>query len=312
MSGILNNKERIFDTILTTEGRKQISSGDFRVKFVSFSDRATFYQGDVVSGSADASKRVYLESAALPSDRITFEADDSGKLLPLEAQSSGQVNVFGGKIISGSLAAGNRNFVENSSTFSSLANELLSGSFKNFCKLRSIGSQDFFGEDNEFQLSSNNIEFFYTDEKPIRPTEVQQVNVDQVDSFFQDKKLSHIDNFKYLPPKNKPTTGDPEGSSLGSYANLGQREILTFEQLMSDLNGRDFETIFFSKTSRQNNIFGQFFEITNNNVSKLEVIDFGSFPTEAGDKHVFFVGKVFLDSQGRHTFANIFTMVFEQ
>jgi hypothetical protein len=46
-------------------------------------------------------------------------------------------------------------------------------------------------------------------------------------------------------------------------------------------------------------------------MSKLDVIDFGSFPFENGDAHAFFVGKVYLDGLGRHTFINLFTIVFE-
>ena len=44
MAGILDNKERIIDSIVTLEGRRQVIGGKLKVEFASFSDRYTFYQ----------------------------------------------------------------------------------------------------------------------------------------------------------------------------------------------------------------------------------------------------------------------------
>lgn len=309
MAGIIDNKSRILDTILTREGRRQIANGDIRIKFASFSDRYAFYQGDILSGTADASERVLFEAASTPQDRITFESDDSGKLMPLESE--GSLNVFGGKIISGSQIAGTRKFVTQSNIFISLSDGLLSGSIRNFDKLRIIGSEDFFGEDTIFRLSDTQVNFVMNDNGPIPDTEIQAISVDKVDSMFQDKRLSHIDNFKFLPPRNAPSLQNQQGSQLGEYRPLNQLGLFTFGDLMDDLEGLDFQTIEFTQTSRTNNVFAQFFEVSPNNMSKLDVIDFGSFPTEDGDVHAFFAGKVYLDSIGRHTFVNLFTIVFE-
>jgi hypothetical protein len=308
--GYLNNKQRVFDTIITREGRRQIASGDFVIRYAAFSDRSTFYQGDVVSGTDDASNRLFVEPVSLVSDRITFEADDAGRLLGLE--SSGTLSVFNGKIISGSAASGNRTFVTSSTAFSSLANDLLSGSFQNFDKLRVIGTQDFFGDEFEFRLSDSSIKFEINDEKPISESEVQSISIEKVDSFFSDKRLSHIPNFQYLPPRNSPTLQNQDGSLLGEYTRLNQNPPLTIRELRRELQSRTSIVVPFSKTSRQNNIFSQFFEVSPNNVTKLEVIDFGTFPDEDGeDVHVFFVGKVYVDDLGRNTFVNLFTVFFE-
>ena len=309
MAGILNSKNRILDTIIKREGRRQIASGDIRIRFASFSDRSTFYQGDILSGTADASERLFFEAASVPQDRITFEADDSGKLMPLESE--GGLNVFGGKIISGSQSAGTRKFVTSSNVFSSLSNDLLSGSLNNFDKLRIIGSNDFFSDETNFRISETQSVFTMTDDLPISESEIQAISVDKVDSLFQDKRLSHIDNFKFLPPRNSPSLDNPKGSQMGEYRPLNQLGIFTFEDLMGDLEGLESQTVEFTETSRTNNIFAQLFEVSPNNMSKLDVIDFGSFPFESGDAHVFFAGKVYLDSMGRHTFVNLFTMVFE-
>lgn len=304
MAGILDNKERIIDSIITLEGRRQIVGGKLRVQFASFSDRYTFYQGDILSGSDDASNRIFFEASSLPQDQITFEADDSGRLLSFEGKN--YVKIKGGKpVVSGS-------FLTDKSQFASTANTLLANSIDNFQSLRSIGTNDFFRDDKNFVVSENELTFDMTDNRPIKSSDVQAISVNKAESFFQDKRLSHIKNFKFLPPKNKPTITDPDGSLLGQYQPLSQPEILSIEELMESLNGKESKTIYFSETSMLNNIFCQFFEITGNDIKKLDVIDFGTFPSDLGeDIHVFFIGKIYVDDLQRSTFINLFTILFE-
>ncbi len=300
--GILNNKERILDTIITLEGRKQIVGGNLQIKFAAFSDRYTFYRGDILSGSDDASKRLFFEAASLPSDQITFEADDSGRLI--QNNPAGSVKVKLGKLTKDS------SYVTDSSIYASTANGLLSSSVDHFNNLRLIGSNDFFRDDKNFVISDNEIDFSFTDEYPISEQEIQSISIDKVDSFFQDKRLSHIPNFKFLPPKNKQNISGVGGKNLGQYMRLGQKDLLSLDELKKDLKRKEFHNIEFSETSRLNNIFAQFFEITPNEIKKLDVIDFGSFPSEDGDEHIFFVGKIYIDSLNRSTFINLFTLVF--
>jgi hypothetical protein len=171
---------------------------------------------------------------------------------------------------------------------------------------------DFFRDDKNFSISPQNTRFKITDKRPLGNDDIQSIGIDKAESFFQDKRLSHIKNFKFLPPKNKKTITDPNGSSLGEYKQLSQPEILSIEELKKSLLYKDFETIYFSESSRFNNIFCQFFEITGNDIKKLDVIDFGLFPSAEGDDfHVFFVGKIFVDNLNRSTFINLFTLIFE-
>jgi hypothetical protein len=72
--GILDSKSRILDTILTLEGRRQIADGKLKVEWVSLSDSFTFYESDLVSGSTDATQRLFFEASHSPQDQITFEA----------------------------------------------------------------------------------------------------------------------------------------------------------------------------------------------------------------------------------------------
>jgi len=289
MSGILNSKTRIFDTVITSEGRRQMALGDLQIKFVSFTDNGTFYRADIVSGSDDAGKRIYLETSNLPQDKITFESDDSGLLKPFPAD---ELGIIGGKVLSGS----SEKFLQivTGSQFASLGERILSSSLGNFKKLRIIGSSDLFSETEGFSISQNEIDFNLTDNHPIRKNSLKVASIDDVEGIFQDKRLSHLLNFRHLPPINRPDIKSPKGSSLGEYPSLGQAEILTFEELQKELEGKESAVINFDRTSRSNNIVSQFFEQRQNSISKLDVIDFGDFltsDTAHPDKRVFFSRK---------------------
>ena len=328
---ILDIKQRIFDTLITEEGRRQLGIGEFDIRFAAFSDKFAFYEQDLASGSADANERIYLEAASLPQDRITFEADDSGKLMPFETGAN--LGIIGGKLVSGS-TANRRTLVTDRDQFASLAGIMISGSAENFTKLRIIGSKDQLRDTENFTLSRKQIEFNISDDAPIARENIPVISVDDVESLFQDKRLSHIPNFMFLPPINRANVQEPDGSPLGHFIPLEQDDYTSFEfhkkkrlrprtfqkgsrgefsVLERTLQGKERINVNFTETSRDNNLFGQFFEIREKDILKLDIIDFGSFPSEdpkSPDPHVFFAGKVFVDSVGRHTFVNIFTLVF--
>src|SRR5690242_15317363 len=97
--GLLDSKSRILDTLVTLEGRRQISTGKLKIEWISLTDTATFYEADLVSGSTDATRRLYLEACQLPQDQITFEADDSGRLMSFKNDKG--LIISAGNILSG-------------------------------------------------------------------------------------------------------------------------------------------------------------------------------------------------------------------
>ena len=61
MAGFLDKKKRILDYKLTENGRMQMSSGDIRFKYYTFSDRSIFYEEDVSKpGKVSSSEFYYL------------------------------------------------------------------------------------------------------------------------------------------------------------------------------------------------------------------------------------------------------------
>lgn len=349
MSGILDNKSRIIDAMLTFEGRRQMADGNFIVRYVTFSDSFVFYKGDSEEGHEDPTKKIYLEAFNAPYDQIIFEADDSGNLMPFRQHASiGSSTITGnlsssvswksfaqGKLQDNTKIYGLTSAVTSSFTDSAIKNTdfasqiegILTSSFDNFKKLKIIGSKDPVFEDQEFALSNNLVSF----EVLPNTEKVQMLNptdINTIDALFNDEKLRNVDNFKYLPPIKKVrnnfvdrtnlTELEQAGYFLGDYPPWGPIDKLTYQDIKTELNQYESSarTIYFDPTSRDNQIVAQFFEINSDSVSKLDVIDYGrvndnSNNPKAATHHIFFIGKVLVDDAGSTNFIHIFTLVFE-
>lgn len=329
--GILDSKSRVLDTIVTLEGRRQISSGKLRVKYVSFTDTATYYKADVASGSADATVRLYLEANHLPQDQITFEADDSGLLKPFGNSDGTQVK--NGQILAYSFDAINSFVLSGSNQsvttlkgdeFASSAGSLLASSIDNFNKLRVIATKDNIFEDDGFGVGNDKIEFVIHNDRPISDPQQFSTNVNHLESIFNDVRLSKLKNFEFLPPINKLddasiNKSDHRNTSahqMGHYIPWGRSHIygLSGRQIEHELSHFEnmgySKTISFDPTSNDNKLVGQFFEINHSSMNKLDVIDFGQYSYNGSIKHTFFVGKVMTDQNCTNTFIHIFTLVF--
>ena len=320
MAGLLDPKTRVLDTVITTEGKRQAASGKMNVEYISFTDSGAIYSLDtLVTGGLDFTSRLTFEAGALPQDSITFETDDGGNLLANFVDADTGYTVRAGKVYQN--LTGSSRFEApfiSGSQFASLATTLLSASLQNFKKLSILESPEPFNESYDaLILDKTKLTFNITDTYPISSGEIQELDIDKVESIFFDKRLSHVPNFQYLPPVNKYQRGNNASFVIGTYKNLNQAPYETYEDLAKELKPYDEKgfsnQIRFIKTSRQNNMFCQFFEISGNDMKKLDVIDFGLFPPDANGitRHVFFVGKVFIDSNKTPTFVNMFTLVWE-
>lgn len=336
MSGILDNKSRIMDTIVTAEGRKQLAEGGINIKYVTFSDGAAYYKGSTDNVVEDATRRLYFENCHLPQDQLTFLSDPDGKL-------SGYANDAMGIIRSGRIVqqiTGSTVYKELSDqSFLDEAQNILSTSISNLDKLNLLANQDLLFGEQDFSISEDEIEFSFNEGAPIKVGEAN-LHLRNLDEIYTDSRLSNVDNFKYLPPINKikdPSINKKNFSSfspfmLGNYPPWNNKDGLNVMTLLKDhaklaKNGH-FKKIYFDPTSRNNNIFAQFFELSNNFAKKLDVIDFGSFnltnqqlnelstlfPEGAlpgNNVRILLVGKVIDDKINNSShFINIFTLIF--
>lgn len=226
----------------------------------------------------------------------------------------------GGRIVSMQL---------DNASFASQIEGILTSSFDNFDQLYSLSSVNRVFEDDLFELSSNELTFDLSkvSSKTLNAFKESPPTLNSIDSIFSDDKMSHLENFLYLPPIVKTSDSIVEDKTnienlrpyfLGEYPSWGDNEKkLTFLKLTNQL--KDYEdpllSIYFNRSSRNNNIIGQFFEVTPTSVNKLDVIEFGEImndvqePTAITDK-VFFVGKTFIDNRGTTCFVNMFTLIF--
>ena len=315
MAGILDSKQRIMDVILTTEGRRQVASGDLRIEFATFTDRAAFYQEGADGVVDDGAARIYFEATNRPQDQIIFETDESGRLEPF---TGGDIEIAGNKILApvapSSDSLGKRLTLLTGSQVTEQSNALLESSATNFTQQYIIGTKDTFDPVSAFELSPDEMTFKITDEVPFTKSDITKASINSVESLFQDMRLSHLPNYRYLPPVNRKTAGASVGSPLGAYRSLNQAEILTYEELLESLEDNESYEIYFSDTSMDNNIVAQVLEVRPDSVQKLAMIDFGEFPDEdpySPGKRVFFLGKIFADDYGNKTYVNMFTVIFD-
>lgn len=320
MAGILDNKTRIMDVIVTEEGKRQITSGKMRIEFATFTDGHTFYQADVASGSDDASTRLFFEACSLPRDQITFETDDSGNLVSFQG---GDFEVGSDGIIYQGEDNVRLSPVESGSIFASLVDNVLSSSINNFKNLQTIGSTTFFDSD-EFDTSVDDVDFYISNDSPFSDPDGASINLDNIEPLFMDYRLGHVDNFKFLPPIiSADMSSNGQEGNFGEYTDLNQSRPNDWYDLFqkiwpgypSEEHIPQYETVKFTKTSASSNIMCQFFETggqSSTRFKKLDVIDYGIFYLDDGSmKHAFFVGKLFIDSVGQPTFVNMFNLIFD-
>jgi hypothetical protein len=229
---------------------------------------------------------------------------------------------IGGKLMTDEL--------ENAS-FSSQIQGILTSSFDNFSKLQSLSSINRLFQDQNFELSTGSIDMDMSKigSKTLKAFKDAPPSLNSIDSLFSDDRLSHLENFMYLPPIVKtsdeilPDKTKVENLTpylLGDYPSWGDNEKkLTFSKLTDQL--KEYQStkasVFFNETSLKNRVIGQFFEVTDRHVNKLDVVDFGYVMNDAKEQtaitnHVFFAGKTYLDNRGTVCFVNIFTLIFSK
>lgn len=312
MAGILDKKTRFVDTFLTDQGRQELAKGELRFSFGVFSDYATFYDTSVddPSVAAEAVNRIQFEAASRPQDLVIPEYDDDGGMLyPAGGFDivNGQLKVLTG---SGALLSGDALVVS--------ASAAISDSINSFVDMMPLRTEEAVQLNTGFQLSLTSNAFKVDRLKPIAPSKPNVLQLENAESLWQDKKLTHVRNFQFLPPKNKIS-----GDQLRDYPKIQQPEPQSYNDLRTELEGTgvggwsgvgDPAQIKFDKTSPTNNLVCQVWEVTSSSMTKLRMIDFGEFADDdpfSPGKHVFFLGKLFDDDTGDKTFLNLFTVVFD-
>ncbi len=298
MAGILDTKERMLDTIITPAGRAQIAAGELKIEYASFTDRQMYYVTASNGELEDPGARISFESYSTDADLIVPELDADANLSPVQTD---DFTLFGGNVASGSesVIQGNVRLYADSlplDAINSLNRQMILGT-RNLMK-NEVSSN--------FSITPSST-IFYTDQiDSTSSTTIAKASLDDVESLWQDYRVTNTPNFQYLPPQ------DQYGEVLGNYTKINQDPPQTFDDIEANLAGLQSQTFNFSNTRTSNDILGQIFEISEKKLSKLVVIDGGSFNVDgAVNPKVFYAGKLYRDTQGSLTFINIFTLVFK-
>jgi hypothetical protein len=317
VAGILDSKERIIDLVVTPEGRRQMNGGRFVMEYATLTDVGSFYSGDPQPDGSevadDAGARIHFEAVARYQDVVVSELEDGIVMRPLRTS---DVTLSGRSFLSGSSHDAALTY-QNVLTGSALLEEserALRGIGTNFRDLRVLATEDPFSDNEGFRVTPNEIEFGFVDVWN-RTGESGILDLEEAPSIFADKHFTHLPNFQYLPPVNVSKNNNNVAVPLADYSSFLPTNLsYGWQEILRDLRSRQNVTVGFPNTSRDNNLMGQFFEVTQSGVEKLTVVDFGEFEdgsVESKPHRVFFVGKMLRDASGTETFVKIFTLIAE-
>ena len=165
MAGILDNKTRIMDVVITQEGRRQMASGKLRPEFLSFTDGSVFYEKSGSHGTEDPTGRIYFEAVSRLNDMITLENDDSGNLVQFDF--SPKHTLVGNQLFtvtSSSPDLSNNQFriLNFGASFASVGTMIATASINNFKNQYMIGTRNGANSDlpgDGFELNKSDVNF---------------------------------------------------------------------------------------------------------------------------------------------------------
>lgn len=232
--GILDKKTRFIDLVVTQEGRRQIAAGKLRAEFASLSDCNAFYD----EGERDSvANRLYFEVAERPENSIVLEKDDSGKIINFN--SDPKITVLGEFLFSSSLEQKENTsdlthlVAATGSQFASVFAELTGSSLKHFKNNYFIGTNNPLDQNN-FEINRNEMVFQINNQQPFNGSPLREIiDVDDAEPFFIDPKLTHLPNFKFLPPVNT------DGSNYGTYSDIRSTSRETWQDISARLGIRN-------------------------------------------------------------------------
>jgi hypothetical protein len=317
MAGILDSKERIMDLVVTPEGKRQINGGRFIMEYATLTDVGAFYSGEMQPDGSevadDAGARIHFEAAVRYQDVVVPELEDGIVMRPLRTS---DVTLSGQSFLSGSFHVDAVTYqnVLTGSTLLVESERALRGIGTNFRDLRILATEDPFSDDSGFELVPKQMQFKLGSTWNKADAE-GMMDLEEAPSVFADKHFTHLPNFDFLPPINLERDADGDAVPLADYPSFaGTQRSYGWGDVQRDLRNKQRYELGFERTSRDNNLMSQVFEVGPSGVQKLTIVDFGEFDDgniETKPSRVFFIGRMLRDSNGTETFVKIFTVIAE-
>lgn len=228
-----------------------MASGGLRPIFATVSDRHCYYESDPVSGSSDATRRVYFEpSLENINDSIIMENDDSGGLLGYPIQGAEHFSDSG--VITSRETIGSEvtyKPITQESSFASLAESIVESATERFKNLQSIGTREVSESlDLRMEIVPKSHSFTINNKFPWSNGVLSAIqNLDFIEPLFFDEMLANSINFQYLPPvTSELSSGEKESleirgrvnpaKAFGNYTKFHRPQPMTLAGIMKHLN----------------------------------------------------------------------------
>ena len=298
MAGILNNKSRILDVILTDIGRDQMNRGEFEVSFATFSDNGTQYVEDDDNPGVMASigDNLYFETFSCPYDEIVPEIDNVGDFI-LTRQVSPTLTVKDGVLYEKSGSFGEFTPVDgfdNISKFTDLTTKRWSG-------LQLLKTESSLPK---LELSR------YSAEIDIKE-DVNPADVGGLPPILVDPRFSGNINTMYLPPRVTVAGQETVMRAYNQYSKPYSR-VNVVSEIQNKSKGSASFVIGKDDAFQYYNFIAQGFVGINQSVKKFLVVDAGEFVNDDNVPvmQIYHLGFIFKDGAGISKFSRGFSIVF--
>ena len=298
MAGILNNKSRILDVILTEIGRDQMNRGEFEVSFATFSDNGTQYvdNDDNPGVMASINDNLYFETFSCSYDEIVPEIDNVGDFI-LTRQVSPTMSVKDGVLYEKTGSFGQFQPVDG---------------FSNVDKFTGITTQRW----NGLQLlktttSLPNLELSrYSAEIDIQE-DANPKDVGGLPPILIDPRFSGNINTMYLPPVVNVAGQETVMRAYNQYSKPYTKSN-TIREIADKSKGKASFVIGKDDSFQYYNFIAQGFVGINQSVKKFLVVDAGEFVNDDNIPimQVYHLGFIFKDATGTSKFSRGFSIVF--
>lgn len=294
MSGVLDNKKRVLDVILTEIGRDQMNRGEFEVTFVTFSDKGCQYNDDGTGVAASILDNLYFETFSSPSDEIIPEINNEGDfVLTKKVTPSLTVN-------NGILYEQTEKGYQEVDAFTNIS------AFTDITTSRWSGLQ--------ILRTESTIPPFDTDRSAITlniPNKTLPKDVANVKPILVDPRFVGSINTMYLPPVSEISG---ELRPMRAFNRFGPEN--TTENVKEEIQSKSWAKnriqLGSETTYESYNLLGQAFIKKGKGVRKYLVVDGGEYTNLQGDPimQVYHLGFIFKDELGTSKFTRGFSIIF--
>ena len=298
MAGILNNKSRILDVILTDIGRDQMNRGEFEVSFATFSDNGTQYVDNDTSPGVMASitDNLYFETFSCPYDEIVPEIDNVGDFI-LTRQVSPTLTVKDGVLYEKSGSFGEFTPVDGFTNISKFT-DLTTKRWNGLQLLKTTSTLP------PLELSRYNAEIDLLED-------VNPKDVNGLPPILVDPRFSGNINTMYLPPIVNVAGQETVMRAYNQYSRpYSKTNVIT--EIEKKSKGKVSFVIGKDDSFQYYNFIAQGFVGINQSVKKFLVVDAGEFVNDDNVPimQVYHLGFIFKDGSGTSKFSRGFSIVF--